>query len=313
MDGIFLGGSLIAAFVAGAIALFAPCCIVFMFPSYLAVAVRNRRWRLFPLTLTFAAGIAVVLVPITLGIGVLTRSLLQFHGAIYAVGGGLLLFLALLAVTGKTWALPMMQQAPDVSRTDTAGVFTLGVFSGAASACCAPVLAGVLTLSAVSPSLLQGVSLGLAYVFGMVFPLVILTALCDRFGLSDRPRFQGRTVKWSIGNLAFVTNTFDLVAAAMFSVMGIVLLIVAVSGATVATDFQISIARWLEDRLQPMVAFLEPVPDLVIGAALVAIGVAAAAASGRNRRRATDQQQRNDDDQDQDTLESAPVHQAHQH
>ena len=60
MEGVFFGGSLFAAFVAGAVALFAPCCIVFMFPAYLAAAVRNRRWRLVPLTLVFAAGIAAV-------------------------------------------------------------------------------------------------------------------------------------------------------------------------------------------------------------------------------------------------------------
>jgi cytochrome c biogenesis protein CcdA len=313
MDSIFLGGSLLAAFLAGAIALFAPCCIVFMFPSYLAVAVRNRRWRLLPLTLIFASGIAVVLVPVTLGVGVLTRSLLRFHGTIYAVGGGLLLLLALLAVTGKTWALPMMRSAPDVSRTDTGGVFALGVFSGAASACCAPVLAGVLTLSAVSPSLLQGVSLGLAYVFGMVFPLVVLTTVWDRAGLSDRPMFRGHTVRWRLGTLAFVTNTFDLIAATMFSAMGIVLLVVAITGATIATDFQISIARWLEDTMQPIVAFLEPVPDLVIGLLLLAIGIGAAAASGRARSRSTTQEQRNDDDENQDTPEAAPIHEAHQH
>ena len=46
MEGLFLGGSLLAAFVAGAVALFAPCCIVVMFPSFLAAAVRNHRWRL---------------------------------------------------------------------------------------------------------------------------------------------------------------------------------------------------------------------------------------------------------------------------
>ncbi len=308
MDSIFLGGSLLAAFLAGAIALFAPCCIVFMFPSYLAVAVRNRRWRLFPLTLTYAAGIAVVLVPVTLGVGVLTRSLLKFHGPVYAVGGGLLLFLAILAVTGKTWTLPMMRQAPDVARTDTAGVFALGVFSGAASACCAPVLAGVITLSAVSPSLLQGVGLGIAYVFGMVFPLVVLTAIWDRAGLGDRPLFRGRPVRWHLGGWSFVSNTFDLVAAAMFSLMGVVLLVVAITGATVATDFQIGVASWLEEQLEPIVAFLEPVPDLIMGLVLVAIGVGAATASGRNRRKSRDHE-RNDNDQD----ENEALQKTHQH
>ncbi|MFV1990904.1 MAG: cytochrome c biogenesis protein CcdA, partial [Acidimicrobiales bacterium] len=108
MGGIFLGGSLIAAFFAGAIALLAACCIVFMFPSYLSVAIRNRRRRLVPLTFIYAAGIAVVLLPVTLGVSALSRSLLQYHGVLYAVGGTLLLVLAVLAATGRTWMLPMM-------------------------------------------------------------------------------------------------------------------------------------------------------------------------------------------------------------
>ncbi len=304
MEGVFLGGSLLAAFLAGAIALFAPCCIVFMFPSYLAVAVRNRRWRLVPLTLIFAAGIAVVMVPVTLGVGVLTRSLLAFHGPVYATGGGLLLLLAVLAVTGKTWALPMMRNSPDVSRTDTAGVFVLGVFSGAASACCAPVLAGVVTLSAVSPSLLQGGALGLAYVFGMVFPLVVLTALWDRAGLGDRPLFRGRTVRWRLGALHFVTNTLDLLAAAMFTVMGALLIMVAVTGASVATDFQVGVATWLQDRLRPVVELLEPVPDVVVGTVLLAVGVAAAAASGRRREKADELSGRYRDEQSTETKQA---------
>ena len=65
MDGVFLGGSILAAFIAGAVALFAPCCITVMFPAYLAAAVRNNRWRLVPLTIIFAAGVAGGLGPPT--------------------------------------------------------------------------------------------------------------------------------------------------------------------------------------------------------------------------------------------------------
>jgi cytochrome c biogenesis protein CcdA len=296
MEGVFLGGSLLAAFLAGAIALFAPCCIVVMFPSYLAAAVRNRRWRLLPLTATFAAGIAVVLVPVTLGVTVLTRSLLRFHGPLYVVGGLVLLVLATLAITGKTWTLPMMRGAPDVARTDTGGVFVLGVFSGAASACCAPVLAGVVTLSAVSPSLFQGVALGVAYVFGMVFPLVIMTALWDRLGWGSRPRLRGRTVRWSLAGRSFVTNSFDVVAAGMFALMGIVLIIVGATGATVATQLQTDLSLWLSDRLQPIVAWLEPIPDAVTGLVLVGFGIGAAVVSGRVRASRTNQTRSENDE-----------------
>lgn len=289
MEGIFLGGSLLAAFLAGAVALFAPCCIVFMFPSYLAVAVRNRRWRLLPLTAVFAAGIAVILVPVTLGVGMLTRSLLRYHAPLYLAGGVLLLVLAALAVTGTSWTLPFMREAPDIARTDTGGVFVLGVFSGAASACCAPVLAGVVTLSAVSPTLLQGVGLGFAYVFGMVFPLVVLTVVWDRFGFSDRRAFRGGIVRWRLAGRTFVTNTFDLVAATAFTVMGVVLLVIAATGASVSTDVQVRIAARLQELLRPVVAWLEPVPDVLVGGVLVTLGVGAAVLSGRRRPHRTEE------------------------
>lgn len=284
MEGIFLGGSLFAAFVAGGVALFAPCCIVFMFPAYLAAAVRNRRWRLVPLTFVFATGIAVVLVPVTLGIGFLTRSLLQFHGPIYFLGGLLLLGLAVVSAMGVSWALPMLRNAPDIQRTDSGGVFALGVFSGAASACCAPVLAGVLTMSAIAPSLTQGVAIGLTYVFGMVFPLLIMTVMWDRLGLGDRPVFRGREVQWSLAGRTFTTNTINLVSAGLFAVMGIVLFVVAFTGESIAPTFQAGIGVWIEDLLMPVVRWMEPIPDLAVGVALLGIAIAAVAISGRRRR-----------------------------
>lgn len=283
MEGLFLGGSLLAAFLAGAVALFAPCCIVVLFPAYLASAVRNSRWRLVPLTLIFAAGIAVVLIPVTLGLGMLTRGLLRYHGAIYVLGGILMLVLAGLAVSGRGWTLPIMRGSPDVQRTDSGGVFVLGVFSGAASACCAPVLAGVLTLSAVAPNLAQSVGIALAYVFGMVFPLFVLALAWDRLGAGGRKRLQGRERELRVAGRTVTVTTLDLVSAAMFAVMGLVLIGVGVTGTTLAPTTQAAVGFWLEGRLTPLVEWLEPVPDVVIGLVLVGVAVAAVALSGRRR------------------------------
>ncbi len=283
MEGLFLGGSLLAAFLAGAVALFAPCCIVVLFPSYLAAAVRNSRWRLVPLTLVFAAGIAVVLIPVTLGLGMLTRGLLRYHGAIYVAGGLLMLFLAGLALSGRGWTLPLMRGSPDVQRTDTGGVFVLGVFSGAASACCAPVLTGVLTLSAVAPSLVQSTGIGLAYVFGMVFPLVILALGWDRLGTRGRSRLRGGQRQLSVAGHDLTVATLDLAAAALYGLMGMGLIVIGVTGATLAPTAQASIGTWIEDRLTPLVEWLSPVPDVAIGLGLVAFAAAAVAISGRRR------------------------------
>src|SRR5690625_1769052 len=87
-------GSVLAAFFAGGVALFAPCCIVFLAPSYLAGAVKNRRWRILPLTFVFAAGLALVLVPITLGISMLSGAINQYHTQLYWAGGLLMIALA---------------------------------------------------------------------------------------------------------------------------------------------------------------------------------------------------------------------------
>ncbi len=40
---LFFGGSVVAAVIAGAIALFAPCCVSVMLPAYFAASFHNRR------------------------------------------------------------------------------------------------------------------------------------------------------------------------------------------------------------------------------------------------------------------------------
>jgi cytochrome c-type biogenesis protein len=280
MEGLFLGGSLFAAFVAGAVALFAPCCVVVMFPAFLAASVRNHRWRLVPLAFVFAVGVATVLVPVTFGLSLLTESLLRYHTAVYGFGAILLLALAVVSLSGGTWSLPFLRGSPDISRTDSAGVYALGVFSGAASACCAPVLAGVLTLSAVSPGLFAGVGIGMAYVFGMVFPLVILTLMWDRLG-PDRLQFGSRRVSFGIGRIKVATTTAGLAASVMFLVMAVVLGVVAVTGSSLAPAFSLSIGTRIEKVLAPVLDSLAWIPDPVVGLVLVGIAVAAIVLSTR--------------------------------
>ncbi len=274
MEGVFLGGSLAAAFLAGSIALFAPCCITVLFPTYLAAAVKNARWRLVPLTLVFAAGVATVLVPVTLGVSLLTRSLMRYHSAVYLVGAGLMLVMALVVVTGKTWSLPLLRRSPDISRTDSGGVYALGVFSGAASACCAPVLAGVLTLTAVAPSTATSLGIGLAYVAGMVSPLLLLTLLWDRTRLRERITVTSRPLTWTVAGRSLTTTTFNLAMAAVFALMAAVLVVVALTGATLAPDAQTAAGSWLTDLLTPVADTLAPVPNWVTALVLFGGGIA---------------------------------------
>lgn len=284
--GLLAGGSVLAAFLAGGVALFAPCCIVFLAPGYLALAARNRRWRLLPLTFVFTAGLALVLVPITLGISLVAATIARFHAPLYYAGGALMLALAVLALTGRTWSMPRFLRAPDTSRGDTAGFFALGVFSGVASSCCAPVLAGVMALSALSGSATGGVLLGLAYVFGMVFPLFVMALAWDKLHLGERRWRLSRPVRLRIAGRTLVTSTVNLAVAAGFAVMGGFVIYLAGAGRmTGGPGFQVAVGRGLARVFRLVEAWTAPVPEAVLGLALLALAAVFVLAALRGRGR----------------------------
>lgn len=282
---LLTSGSVLAAFFAGGVALFAPCCIVFLAPSYLAGAVKNRRWRLLPLTFIFAAGLALVLVPITLGISLVSATIAKYHAPFYYAGGILMLALAMFALSGRMWSLPSFLRAPDTEPGDSASFFALGVFSGIASSCCAPVLAGVMTLSALSGNPVGGVALGLAYVAGMTFPLFVMALLWDRARLGERRLLQAKPVRLRLAGRTLVTNTLNVAVAVGFTVMGGFILYLANAGEmTGGPGFQVAIGKALARIFRRIEVGTAPVPEPVLGLALLALAAVFVVATLRDRR-----------------------------
>jgi cytochrome c biogenesis protein CcdA len=281
-------GTILAAFLAGGVALFAPCCIVFLAPSYLAAAVKNRRWRLLPLTFVFAAGLALVLVPITLGVSLIAGAIAKYHTVLYWAGGLLMIGLAVLAVSGRMWSLPSMLRAPDTGRADSATFFSLGVFSGIASSCCAPVLAGVMTLSAMSATPIGGLVLGLAYVFGMVLPLFVMALLWDKLPKGGQAWLRARPLRIRVAGRVLHTNTVNLVVAIGFTIMGIAIILQANATDMTGGDSPlVPVADWLTEVFQGLLAWTSPVPEPVLGLALLGLVATFVAVTLRDRRRAT--------------------------
>ncbi|HEX7659174.1 MAG TPA: cytochrome c biogenesis protein CcdA [Pseudonocardiaceae bacterium] len=285
MGNLLASGSILAAFFAGGVALFAPCCIVFLAPSYLAAAVAHRRWRLLPLTFVFTAGLALVLVPITVGMSLLASAIARFHAPLYYAGGALMLALAVLALSGRSWAMPRSLRAPNTSGGGIASFFALGVFSGIASSCCAPVLAGVMTLSALSGSAAGGALLGLAYVFGMVFPLFVMALLWDRFRLGERRWGLSKPVRLRIAGRTLVTNTLNVAVAAGFAAMGGFVIYLASAGRmTSGPGFQVAIGKALSVVFARIETWTQGVPEAILGLALLALAALFVAATLRGRR-----------------------------
>lgn len=173
METVLFQTSLIAAFIAGMVALFAPCCISFLLPAYFGNVFKERE-KVLLMTFVFGLGIFIVMMPAVLGVALLSKMLFIYHDQIYLIGGFVMLGIA--AITFLGLKPPMIRMPGDVhGKTDIVSIFTLGIFSGITSACCAPVLVGILTLAFLSPNFLGALGIGAVYVLGMVTPLLIIS------------------------------------------------------------------------------------------------------------------------------------------
>lgn len=221
MEGFLLQTSLIAAFVAGVVALFAPCCISFLLPAYLGNVFKERE-KIVLMTLIFGLGIFVVMMPAVLGVAALSRALFIYHDPIYYLGGFVMILAAIITFLGLK--LPMPSFATKQQKgTDPLSVFVLGIFSGITSACCAPVLLGILALTFLSPNFFGALAIGGMYVLGMVLPLlfiaVFLSGKVSGFAILRKPvlsfRFLGRNRTVLLANF---------IASLIFFVTGILII-----------------------------------------------------------------------------------------
>lgn len=215
---IFFGGSVLAAIIAGAIALFAPCCVSVMLPAYFASSFQNRR-LLVAMTFLFAAGIATIILPIALGASLVRQILTTQHTPIYVIGGLLLLALAIYVLLGGQIHLPMPGRRAG-GKQGMFSVYGMGIFSGIASSCCAPVLAGVIALSSVVSSFWLALGLGTAYVFGMVAPLFIIALLWERFEPRAGRLFRPRSLTYRLGPFRRTITATNLASGLLLAFIG---------------------------------------------------------------------------------------------
>ncbi len=273
MNALVYGSSLVAAFLGGSLALFAPCCVVSLLPMFVAASLHQKRLRLIVSSVVYAAGVAVVMLPLVLGIGALGELLSRFHREVFLLIGLFLVGLGLYSLSGRGLVLPMpMLRTKEGTRSCAGGIFVLGVLSGMASSCCAPVLVGVVAMSALASSVVGALGLGLAYVFGMVFPLLMATLLWERFRLGESRLFAGGVRQVHIGGWSVAWT--DLAAAGMFVLMGGLSLFVAVTGqGAYAPDWLAGFNRWASGEAGNMANAVRQVPTGVQGLVLLAIGV----------------------------------------
>jgi len=274
MSELLIGASLIAAFIAGTAALVAPCCITVLLPAYLGSIFRQKK-TVFLMTFVFFLGLLAVFLPIGLGIGFLGEFFAQFHNQIFIAGGIFLIFLAFSILLGLHFSLPFSINSGS-KVTGAGSVFGLGIFSGFATLCCAPVLAGVMALSILPGSMFWGAMYSIAYVLGMVIPLFILSIFVDKANVSQKIKSLKKRIVFSMAKKEINISLAELISAVTFLIMGLLILYLAFTSqlAMQSNDYQLSLNIFMAQINDFIAQKLAIIPEFFWIAAIIAAFVA---------------------------------------
>ena len=266
-----VGTSLIAAFVAGMAALFAPCCITVLLPSYLG-NIFKEKYKIFFMTFVFFLGVLTVFLPIGLGASFLAQAFSEYHNIIFTVGGIFLIVLGLTMLFGKKFTTPTSVR--DGMKRHVSSIYVLGIFSAIATTCCAPVLAGVLTLGVASGTIVWGALYTLAYVVGMTLPLFIIAAFLDKANLTERFTNAKKTVAMRIGGFSWRITVSELISGLIFLLMGGYITYLAFSNKLFThSSYQLEMNLWNAKFLGAINGFVTLIPEYIW--ALMFIGIVA--------------------------------------
>jgi len=265
---LLAGTSLFVAFFGGAIMLFAPCCITLMLPAYLGTVFKSRS-KILLMTSVFALGVASIILPVVLGARFLTSVFSAYHSYVFAVGSLVMIGVGVMTLYGKRLPMPFASKLPSPQVTNVASAYVLGVVSGVSSACCAPVLLGALSLAAISPTLFQAGAIGLAYTFGIVFPLFVLGVFYKR-GLWRRSQLlQRRRVQ--LGKMSVPLSNF--LSFLVFTLAGLFFLILALLNRNQvnmsSANLTIQLKAWVNTAAKPINAI--PYGQVIFGLVLLGI------------------------------------------
>lgn len=253
--------SLIAAFIAGIVALFAPCCISYLLPAYFGSVFKEKKRVLF-MTLIYSLGIFVVMIPVVLGARVLAQVFYSLHDQTYYVGGVFMLILAVMALLGVKLPMPKFTTRKSGQQTDIISIFTLGVISGITSSCCAPVLVGVMTLSSLSPTILASLGVGFAYVLGMVAPLYLASLFIDQKNLLEKPIFKKQLTVFTFKGRQYPILISNLIAALIFTVTGALTLILSSAGMLAMPTGDSAITKTIQQTALNVTQLTDKIPGL---------------------------------------------------
>ena len=279
MSQLVLSGILLTSFLGGTVSLLAPCCVSVMLPAYFATGFHRGR-QMLAMTVVFGVGVGTIILPNGLGASFISRFLIGEHLWVFAFGGAAMVIAGFAMIVGWKFSLPMLAMRPNSDR-GVGAVYSLGVFSGAASACCAPVIAGVAALAGASASFPVALAIGVSYVFGMVAPLALLALVWDKRDWGSSRLFTSWKLTLRLGRWKRTVPAASFMAGSLLAIMGMFTVVLALNGPNMQlSGWQLSMSAWLQHVAAVIVHRLNWLPGwvatLLVVVPLAALVIAAA-------------------------------------
>ena len=197
------GVGLLAAFLAGAISFVSPCVLPLVpgYVSYVAgqstgavdVQLHNRRRQALGMSLFFVLGFSTVFMILGASATALGQMLLSYRYELNFIGGGIVILFGLFMIGMARIAVMQRDFRFHLSIPGGRPVsaYVLGLAFGFGwTPCIGPILGAILTASATSATVTEGVALLGIYSVGLGVPFLLAAAFADR--LTRRLRSIGR-------------------------------------------------------------------------------------------------------------------------
>src|SRR5258707_9466031 len=150
--------------------------------------------------------------------------------------------------------------------------YVLGAFSGAASACCAPVLAGVAVLSGAAASFPVALAVGVAYVAGMVTPLALVALIWDARRERATRALTDKTIVLRWGEQRRTLALGTAISGMLMIAMGVLAIVLAVTGPGMPSGgWQTELSGWLQHISASTLHALSWLPGWAVIAILAAV------------------------------------------
>jgi cytochrome c-type biogenesis protein len=222
---VLSGIGLFTSFAAGVVSFLSPCVLPLV-PGYVSYVAGDRlalvegavssgtKFAALRLSLFFVLGFSTVFVLLGASATSLGRLLLAYRYEANLVGGTIVILFGLfmMGLARFSWLQRELRLHPELIGGGPAGAYVMGLaFAFGWTPCIGPVLGAILTVSAVSATVSQGVVMMSVYSLGLGLPFIAAAAFTD--GLVARLRVLRR-----------IGRSLQLAAGAIVVAMGVAIL-----------------------------------------------------------------------------------------